>query len=156
MSHPTLKILILDLDVHQGNGNASILNEDENVFVISFHGKHNYPYRKVASHLDVEFENETSDEEYLAQLESVLNKCTKMNFDMIFYQAGVDALYADAFGKLALTHNGLRQRDKMVFQFMRHQNIPMAMVLGGGYAKDIQLSVDAYVNTYLEAKTILS
>ena len=71
-------------------------------------------------------------------------------------QAGVDALYADAFGKLALTHNGLRQRDKMVFQFMRHQNIPMAMVLGGGYAKDIQLSVDAYVNTYLEAKTILS
>ena len=105
LSKPHLKILILDLDVHQGNGNSSILNRDENVFVVSFHGRVNYPYRKVHSHLDVEFEKGTKDEEYLERLKYHLDRFH--GFDLILYQAGVDALEHDHFGSLNLSYENL-------------------------------------------------
>ena len=149
---PQKKVLILDLDVHQGNGNSSILKEDLNVFIVSLHGKHNYPYRKVDSHIDIDFENDTNDEEYLKKLSEVLFQLKKMNFDQIFYQAGVDTLKEDSFGKLSLTHEGLIQRDKMVFNWAFSEQIPLASAIGGGYAKDIHQTVMAYVNTFKTAK----
>lgn len=151
-SFPQKKILILDLDVHQGNGNSSILKDDINVFIVSLHGQHNYPYRKVDSHLDIAFENDTSDEFYLSKLSEVINKLKKMNFDHIFYQAGVDTLKEDSFGKLSLSHEGLKERDKMVFEWAFKEGIPLASAIGGGYAKNIDDTVKAYVNTFIIAR----
>ena len=142
------KILILDLDVHQGNGNSSILKNDQNVFVISFHGETNYPYKKIDSHLDVAFSKNTSDDEYLNKLEEVLKSLG--GYDLLLYQAGVDSLEHDKFGSLSLTYQGLAQRDRLVFEYVKEKGIPMAMALGGGYTDPVDLSVEAYVNTYKE------
>jgi acetoin utilization deacetylase AcuC-like enzyme len=152
--YPLKKILILDLDVHQGNGNSSILKNDPNVFIVSFHGKHNYPYRKVQSHLDIDFENDTKDDEYLSILSKTISKLKRMNFDHIFYQAGVDSLKTDSFGKLALSLDGLVQRDTMVFNWAFKERIPLASAIGGGYSHNITDTVNAYVNTFTVAKNI--
>ena len=151
--YPQKNILILDLDVHQGNGNSSILKNDPNVFIVSFHGKSNYPYRKVESHIDVGFENNTADDVYLSKLTEVINKLKKISFDHIFYQAGVDTLAADSFGKLSLSHEGLIKRDELVFKWAFEEKIPIASAIGGGYAKDIQETVKAYVSTFKTAKS---
>lgn len=148
--NPKLKILILDLDVHQGNGNSSILKHDKNVYIVSFHGQQNYPYRKIDSHIDIGFEKGTGDTPYLEELERQLKLMP--NADLILYQAGVDALAEDKFGTLNLTHDGLRQRDQQVFEFVKKRNMKMAMALGGGYSVPIDLTVEAYVNTYRELK----
>jgi acetoin utilization deacetylase AcuC-like enzyme len=150
--YPQKNILILDLDVHQGNGNSSILKNDPNVFIVSFHGKSNYPYRKIDSHIDVAFENNTTDDIYLSKLEEVIKKLKLMNFDHIFYQAGVDTLQEDSFGKLSLTHEGLLKRDELVFKWAFESNIPIASAIGGGYAKDINQTVEAYIGTFKTAK----
>ena len=152
--YPQKKILILDLDVHQGNGNSSILKDDPNVFIVSFHGKHNYPYRKTNSHIDVEFENNTKDEEYISKLSEVVLKLNKMSFDHIFYQAGVDSLESDSFGKLSLTHDGLCQRDNIVFNWAFGNKIPIVSAIGGGYSEDITDTVKAYINTFKIAKSL--
>ncbi len=148
------KILILDLDVHQGNGNSSILKHDENVFIVSYHGRNNYPYRKVPSHLDREFEDGTQDEEYLDFLRKDLEQFSQMGFHHIFYQAGVDALGSDAFGKLMMSHQGLKERDRLVFEFALSQGIPLTMALGGGYSNNINDTVEAYVGTYEVAQKV--
>lgn len=145
-----LNILIIDLDVHQGNGNSSILKSDNNVFIFSMHGEKNYPYRKVPSHLDIALDSNVSDDFYLDQLNKSLKKFRNMKFDFILYQAGVDALIHDSLGTLNLSYNALQERDKLVFSYAKEKGIPLAMALGGGYSKPIDYTVDAYVNTYKE------
>ena len=147
------KILIIDLDVHQGNGNSSILGNRDDVFILSLHGEKNYPFRKVPSHLDVGLPEKTGDADYLQALESSL-KLLPSDFDMIFYQAGVDNLKEDTLGTFELTFDGLKQRDRMVFEFAG--KTPIAMAIGGGYAKPIELTVEAHVNTFKIAREVFS
>ena len=145
------KILIIDLDVHQGNGNSSILGNRSDVFILSLHGEKNYPFRKVPSHLDVSLMPGSTDEVYLQALSQALDQIEKQfNFDMIFYQAGVDNLKEDSLGTLDLSFEGLMKRDRMVFEFAKGK--PLAMAIGGGYAKPIELTVKAHVNTFKVAK----
>jgi acetoin utilization deacetylase AcuC-like enzyme len=147
------KILIIDLDVHQGNGNSSILGGREDVFILSLHGEKNYPFRKVPSHLDVALAEHTADEEYLEALRKALLNIPQ-DFEMIFYQAGVDNLKEDSLGTLDLTLEGLKLRDRMVFEFAK--NHPLAMAIGGGYANPIELTVRAHLNTFEEAKAYVT
>ncbi|WPU67113.1 histone deacetylase family protein [Peredibacter starrii] len=144
------KILIIDLDVHQGNGNSSILGNRDDVFILSLHGDKNYPFRKVPSHLDVGLPSDTGDEDYLSALAGALRQISHLDYDILFYQAGVDPLKEDTLGTFALTFDGLMRRDRMVFEFAG--NKPVAMGLGGGYANPIELTVRAHVNTIKVAK----
>lgn len=146
------KILIIDLDVHQGNGNSSILGHRDDVFILSLHGEKNYPFRKVPSHMDVPLPQHTGDKEYLEALKNALAKLDH-DFDIIFYQAGVDVLKEDSLGTFDMTFEGLMERDKMVFEFSR--NKPLALGLGGGYAKPIDLTVEAHTNTFKVARELL-
>lgn len=150
--NPSIKILILDMDVHQGNGNSSILGGDDFVDIISFHGANNYPFRKIPSTLDVEFENDTGDDEYLYKLKETLKTLSSNKYDLILYQAGVDSLIHDKLGNLSLSFKGLMQRDKMIFEFAK--NTPISMSLGGGYSDPIADTVRACVNCYKVAKSI--
>ncbi len=147
------KILIIDLDVHQGNGNSSILGKRDDVFILSLHGEKNYPFRKIPSHMDVGLPEHTGDDQYLSSLEKALGSI-RFPFDMIFYQAGVDGLMEDTLGTLDLGFEGLKQRDQIVFQFAK--NTPLAMAIGGGYAHPIDLTVKAHVNTFKTAKSFYS
>jgi acetoin utilization deacetylase AcuC-like enzyme len=149
------KILIIDLDVHQGNGNSSILGKNQDVFVLSLHGEKNYPFRKVPSHLDVPLPAGTKDDEYLRALDLALGKVDLFSFDMIFYQAGVDNLKEDLLGTFDLTFEGLMKRDEMVFQFAQKKCAPLALGIGGGYARPIELTVKAHVNTFRAARKVL-
>lgn len=142
------RIAIIDLDVHQGNGNSSILGRDSDVFIFSMHGEKNYPFRKVPSHLDIGLPDGTGDDVYLEHLERGLREVEKFQPDFIFYQMGVDPLREDSLGKLSLTFEGLMRRDKCVLELAKARNIPLSLALGGGYAKPIELSVTAYANTY--------
>lgn len=148
------RILIIDLDVHQGNGNSSILGNRNDVFILSLHGEKNYPFRKVPSHLDVALPEKTGDDNYLAALEKALSGIRIRDFDIVFYQAGVDNLKEDVLGTFELTFEGLKRRDLMVFEFARE--IPLAMAIGGGYAQPISLTVEAHVNTFKVAKNFFT
>ena len=145
------KILILDLDVHQGDGTAKIFDDDERVYTVSLHGKNNFPFRKQKSDWDVEFDNETEDSEYLKVLNDVLSKLSNMDFDLIFFQAGVDGLASDALGLLNLSRDGLMERNKRVFAFREKMDLPMVIFMGGGYAKPIDDTVDSFTDLFMEA-----
>ena len=145
------KILILDLDVHQGDGTAKIFEGDERVFTVSLHGKNNFPFRKQTSDWDVEFENDTGDEEYLTVLDEVLSKLSNQAFDLVFFQAGVDALDSDALGLLNLSREGLGKRNQRVFAWREQMELPMVIFMGGGYAKPIDDTVDAFTDLFMEA-----
>jgi acetoin utilization deacetylase AcuC-like enzyme len=145
------KILILDLDVHQGDGTANIFEGDERVFTVSLHGKNNFPFRKQTSDWDVEFENDTGDEEYLTVLDEVLSKLSNQAFDLVFFQAGVDALDSDALGLLKLSREGLGKRNQRVFAWRERMQLPMVIFMGGGYAKPIDDTVDAFTDLFMEA-----
>ena len=145
------KILILDLDVHQGDGTAKIFEGDERVFTVSLHGKNNFPFRKQTSDWDVEFENDTGDEEYLTVLDEVLSKLSNQAFDLVFFQAGVDALDSDALGLLNLSREGLGKRNQRVFAWREQMELPMVIFMGGGYAKPIDDTVDAFTDLFIEA-----
>ena len=145
------KILILDLDVHQGDGTAKIFEGDERVFTVSLHGKNNFPFRKQTSDWDVEFENDTGDEEYLTVLDEVLSKLSNQAFDLVFFQAGVDALDSDALGLLNLSREGLGKRNQRVFAWRERMQLPMVIFMGGGYAKPIDDTVDAFTDLFIEA-----
>jgi acetoin utilization deacetylase AcuC-like enzyme len=145
------KILILDLDVHQGDGTAKIFEGDERVFTVSLHGKNNFPFRKQASDWDVEFENDTGDEEYLTVLDEVLSKLSSQTFDLVFFQAGVDALNSDALGLLNVSREGLGKRNQRVFAWREQMELPMVIFMGGGYAKPIDDTVDAFTDLFMEA-----
>ena len=145
------KILILDLDVHQGDGTAKIFEGDERVFIVSLHGKNNFPFRKQTSDWDVEFDNDTGDEEYLTVLDDVLSKLSNQAFDLVFFQAGVDALDSDALGLLNLSREGLGKRNQRVFAWREQMELPMVIFMGGGYAKPIDDTVDAFTDLFMEA-----
>ena len=153
-AHHAQRIAILDLDVHQGDGNAAILTPDPRVFVVSVHGEKNFPFRKVASDLDIGLPDGTSDLDYLAVVDDALSSIAAFEPDLLFYLSGVDALASDTLGRLALTFDGLRERDLAVFRFANDRELPLCVVLGGGYAKPITDTVDVYANTLKAARTV--
>ncbi len=149
------QILVIDLDVHQGNGNASIMANEPRVFIFSMHGAKNYPFRKEVSDLDIELDNDTGDEEYLRILKETLPRLiSQVNPDMIFYQSAVDVLATDKLGKLSLTQAGCKARDEYVLRQAKSANIPVAVVMGGGYSEDINDVVEAHCNTFRAAQEI--
>ena len=152
---PDLRIAIIDLDVHQGNGNSSILGQDKNVFIFSIHGEKNYPFIKVPSHLDMALPTGVEDKDYLAALKIGMKSVDKFGPDFIFYQTGVDPLIYDSLGKMSLSFAGLMERDKIVLEYALQSNIPISLALGGGYAKPIEKTVEAYANTYRVVNSIL-
>lgn len=148
------RIAIIDLDVHQGNGNSSILKDDPGIFIFSMHGEKNYPFTKVPSHLDIALPEGAGDDLFLENLDVGMIEIEKFQPDFIFYQMGVDPLKEDTLGKMSLSFNGLIERDRRVLTFASERKIPVSLALGGGYAKPIELSVEAYANTYRVAKDI--
>lgn len=145
---------IVDLDVHQGNGNSAILGDREDIFIFSMHGEKNYPLRKVPSTLDIGLADDTSDDEYLNLLKDALPKVFNFHPDIVFFQAGVDPLKEDTLGRLALSKAGLEERDRLVLSECQKRNIPISLALGGGYAKPIALTVEAHTQTYKVVKEI--
>lgn len=145
------RILILDLDVHQGDGTAEIFSGDKRVFTVSLHAENNFPFRKKKSDLDIGFENGTGDEEYLKVLDGVLDDLSSENFDLVFFQAGVDGLDSDALGLLTLSREGMRERNKKVFDWRRKIDRPLLVFMGGGYAKPIDDTVDAFCDLFVAA-----
>lgn len=139
---------VVDLDVHQGDGTAHFFEHDPNVLTISLHGAHNFPFRKQRSKIDIELPDKTGDEEYLQALDSVLGRVVEFAPDIVFYLSGVDALGTDVLGRLALTHQGLRERDSRVIDLCRREKFPLTITLGGGYSKPIELTAEAHANTF--------
>lgn len=142
------RVLIVDLDVHQGDGTSSILQGNGQVYILSLHGERNYPFRKVASTVDRGLPDGTSDADYLKVLDEELDRALSFRPDLILYQAGVDPLASDRLGKLSLTHEGLKARDRRVLSCARDLNIPISLAMGGGYAEPISDTVRAHVGTY--------
>jgi acetoin utilization deacetylase AcuC-like enzyme len=150
------RIAIVDLDVHQGDGNAAILSGNPDVFVFSMHGEKNFPFRKVASSLDVGLPDGTGDDAYLSALGEGLEQVAVFAPDLVLYLSGVDPLQSDTLGRLSLTFAGLEQRDRMVLQFCRRRITPVSIAVGGGYADPITDSVAAYANTFRIAREIFT
>jgi acetoin utilization deacetylase AcuC-like enzyme len=149
------RAVVVDLDVHQGNGTAKIFEGDPAIFTFSIHGRHNYPFQKTRSSRDVALEDETGDDQYLRVLGQHLPEVLELAAaDIVFYQAGVDPLGEDALGRLALTAEGLWRRDELVLREVARRDLPVVLTLGGGYAKPIDLSVDAHVGTYGAAREV--
>lgn len=146
--HPKLKVAIVDLDVHQGNGTASILRNDPTIFTLSIHGENNFPFIKEISDLDIGLPDDTGDESYLAALHQGLEKLgERFKPDFIIYLAGADPHEGDRLGKLSITKDGMLQRDACVFQFGLDRQIPIAFSMAGGYGKEIQSTVDIHFQT---------
>lgn len=148
------RFAVIDLDVHQGNGTAHIFTEDTSVFTFSMHGAKNYPLFKIRSTLDVELPDGTGDEEYLATLAHHLPGVFEHEPDLVFYLGGADPYAGDKLGRLALTFAGLRARDEMVLRECRTRGVPVATVMSGGYAADINDTVEIHCNTIRAAKEI--
>jgi acetoin utilization deacetylase AcuC-like enzyme len=148
------RFLIIDLDVHQGNGTAAIFRESPNVFTFSMHGAKNYPLFKETSRLDIELADGTGDEEYLETLEHALPHLRLHDADIVFYLAGADPFVGDKLGRLALTKDGLRRRDEMVLRFARDEGVPIVTTMSGGYAADILDTVDIHCNTIRAVKRV--
>ncbi|MEE1961902.1 histone deacetylase [Allomuricauda taeanensis] len=142
-------ILIVDLDVHQGNGTAEIFKTDRSVFTFSMHGKGNYPFKKEVSDLDIPLEKGTTDEEYLSILKKTLPSLLEtVRPEFIFYLCGVDVLETDKLGTLSLSLEGCKERDRFVLQTCHDANIPVQCSMGGGYSPDIKTIVEAHANTF--------
>ncbi len=138
------RILIVDLDVHQGNGNADIFKDNRNVFTFSMHSKSNYPAKKSISDLDVELDDNLEDSKYIKILQFYLSQLNKENFDFVFYIAGVDIHFNDRLGKLKISDEGIRKRDEIVTENFFSKGIPICGVLGGGYNKDFKKLVELH------------
>ncbi len=149
------KILVVDLDVHQGNGTASIFRHNPHVFTFSMHGAKNYPLHKEQSDLDLPVPDGITDAPYLELLQNTLPRLVDEQMpDFIFYQSGVDVLATDKLGRLGLTLEGCKQRDRMVLQLCKQHQIPVACSMGGGYSEHITHIVEAHANTYRLAQEI--
>jgi acetoin utilization deacetylase AcuC-like enzyme len=142
------RILIIDLDVHQGNGTAEIFYGQPRVFTFSMHGEKNFPFRKERSDLDIALEDGCEDDEFLTRLAIALKGLLREKPDFVFYLSGVDVLESDSLGKLALSKFGCRERDRLVFRFCRDNGLPVQVSMGGGYSPDIKDIVDAHCNTF--------
>ncbi len=149
------KILIIDLDVHQGNGTAKLFENNPQVFTFSMHGKNNYPFRKEKSDLDIELPDGITDQPYLSLLRETLPLLiNKEQPDFAFFLSGVDILATDQFGKLKVSLKGCQLRDEFVFDCLKKAGIPCVVALGGGYSADIKIIVEAHCNTFRTAKDI--
>lgn len=149
------KVLIVDLDVHQGNGTAEIFENDPSVFTFSMHGKNNYPFKKEKSDLDIELPDGTGDAKYLQILKETLPPLIReQKPDFIFYLSGVDILESDKLGKLSCTISGCKERDRFVLETCKKFNIPVQCSMGGGYSPQIKTIIEAHANTYRLAKEI--
>lgn len=149
------KILIIDLDVHQGNGTAKLMEQEPRVFTFSMHGAHNYPFHKEKSDLDIGLKDGTNGQEYLTILSETLPKLIdQVKPDFAFYLSGVDILNTDKFGKLQVSINECKQRDELVFTLLKKHQIPVTVALGGGYSPDIRTIVEAHCNTFRLASQI--
>lgn len=149
------KILIVDLDVHQGNGTAEIFQNEEAVFTFSMHGRGNYPFKKETSDLDIPLEKGTTDKEYLHQLKETLPKLLEtVQPDFIFYLCGVDVLSTDKLGTLGMTLEGCKERDRFVLQSCFENKIPVQCSMGGGYSPEIKIIIEAHANTFRLAQDI--
>jgi len=148
------RFLIVDLDVHQGDGTASIFQNAPEVFTFSMHGAKNYPLFKQKSTLDIELPDGTSDREYLEMLDEALPRLLVHDPDVIFYLAGADPYEKDKLGRLGLTIEGLRQRDSIVLEFARRTGIPLVTTMSGGYAADINDTVEIHCNTIRAVKEV--
>ena len=144
-----LQVAVIDLDVHQGNGTAHIFRDDTSVFTLSMHGAKNFPFRKEDSDMDIELPDGCADDEYLAQLEKALHQLAqRCQPDLVFYLAGADPHEGDRLGRLQLSFEGLRQRDRRVLQWAADKRIPLAMAMAGGYGKDMADTVQVQMNTF--------
>lgn len=146
------RILIIDLDVHQGNGTAKLFENKPDVFTFSMHGQHNYPFHKETSDLDIGLVDGCDTNTYLQLLNIHLSQIiSTIQPDFAFFLSGVDILETDKFGKLKVTLDGCRQRDAYVFKILKQHNIPIVVAMGGGYSADVKIIVEAHCNTYREA-----
>ncbi|MEZ5400761.1 MAG: histone deacetylase [Bryobacteraceae bacterium] len=141
---------VIDLDVHQGDGTAALLAGETAVLTVSLHNRNNFPFRKEASDIDVELGDDAGDDEFLTEVRGVLPRVFAHNPDIVFYQSGVDGLREDRLGRLALTLDGMRQRDELVLSACRSR-VPVVVTLGGGYADPIERTVDAHAQTFQTA-----
>jgi acetoin utilization deacetylase AcuC-like enzyme len=149
------KILVVDLDVHQGNGTAEIFRNEPRVFTFSMHGANNYPLIKEKSDLDIGLADHTNDSFYLSTLDANLkNLIDQVQPEFIFYQSGVDILDTDKLGRLSVTREGCKQRDKMVLQLARQNKIPLVASMGGGYSENFRDIIEAHANTYRLAQEL--
>jgi acetoin utilization deacetylase AcuC-like enzyme len=149
------KLLIVDLDVHQGNGTASIFSSEKKVFTFSMHGANNYPFKKEKSDLDIELPDKTSDSEYLELLKKTLPEILKkVKPEFIFYLSGVDVLNTDKLGRLSLSINGCKERDIIVLSLCKKEQIPVQCTMGGGYSDCMSIILDAHANTFKVAKEV--
>lgn len=149
------QILIIDLDVHQGNGTASIFRNDPRVFTFSMHGERNYPVRKETSDLDVGLPDGITDKPYLALLDHHLRHVMdQVQPDLVFYLAGVDVLATDKLGRLGLSREGCRMRDRMVYSICRKNHVPVAVSMGGGYSERLADIIEAHAHTFRLAQEL--
>lgn len=149
------QVLVVDLDVHQGNGTAEIFQGEPAVFTFSMHGEHNYPLQKEKSDLDIPLKDGTGDTLYLSLLERNLKKLLdQVSPDFIFFQSGVDVLETDKLGRLGMTIEGCQKRDELVLTEAKKAAIPLVASMGGGYSKDIRDILEAHANTYRTAQDV--
>ena len=149
------RILIVDLDVHQGNGNSDIFKDNKNVFTFSMHSKSNYPAKKSISDLDVELEDNMEDKQYIEILKFYLNQLNQENFDFVFYIAGVDIHFNDRLGKLKISDEGIKERDEIITENFFSKGIPLCGVLGGGYNKDFNKLVELHTSLHQSCAKLL-
>jgi acetoin utilization deacetylase AcuC-like enzyme len=146
---------VVDLDVHQGDGTASIFQSDRSVLTFSMHGANNFPFRKQKSDIDIELPDFTGDDAYLSALDGVLPEVCRFEPEIVFFQSGVDTLHSDRLGRLSLTAAGLSHRDHLVLAGARSRNVPVVVTLGGGYSEPIEATVAAHANTFrMAAQTV--
>lgn len=145
---------VIDLDVHQGDGTAAIFQSEPDVMTLSVHCKNNFPLRKQTSTIDVELESGVSDDEYLKTLVEILPRVWEFEPDIVFYQSGVDGLKSDRLGHLELSHEGLKERDRMVMAAARARGVPLVVTMGGGYSDPVALAAEAHANTFRVAAEV--
>jgi acetoin utilization deacetylase AcuC-like enzyme len=150
------RVVVLDTDVHQGNGTAAILREDHHVFTFSIHGAKNYPFRKEESDLDIGLPDGADDEEYLATLERGLEEALdRSEADFAIFLAGADPFEGDRLGRLSVTKEGLAERDRLVLESCRERGLPVAVTMAGGYARAVEDTVDIHFRTVQKAAMLL-
>lgn len=146
--NPSLKVAVIDLDVHQGNGTAAILQNDDSIFTLSIHGENNFPFKKERSDLDVGLADGCNDEIYLHSLSTALDQLdSRFKADCLIFLAGADPHEGDRLGRLNISKDGMRLRDEMVFQYALDRQLPIAFSMAGGYGKEIESTVDIHFQT---------
>ena len=146
--NPSLKVAVIDLDVHQGNGTAAILQNDDSIFTLSIHGENNFPFKKERSDLDVGLADGCNDEIYLHSLSTALDQLdSRFKADCLIFLAGADPHEGDRLGRLEISKDGMRLRDEMVFQYALDRQLPIAFSMAGGYGKEIESTVDIHFQT---------